>query len=109
MVASAHPSHRVQETEREVTSRSQAGRSRHAGGQSMAMTAATATQHQCSTRTVCTPPPVAGVEATLVAVHRLLNNPSSVHASPSVAEHWHHDVDQLVVVAINTPHHEEGR
>jgi hypothetical protein len=59
----------------------------------MAMTAATA---------------MAGVEATLVVAHRLLNNPPSVHASPSTAEQWCHDVDQLIVAAINTPHHEGG-
>jgi hypothetical protein len=52
---------------------------------------------------------VAGVEAPLVVAHRLLNNPLSVHASPSAAEQWCHNIDQLVVAAINTPHHEGGR
>jgi hypothetical protein len=75
----------------------------------MATTAATATQHQRSAGTVRTPPPAAGVEATLVAARRLLNNPLSAHTSPSTAEQWRHDVDQLVVAAINTPHHEGGR
>jgi hypothetical protein len=59
--------------------------------------------------TVQTPPPAAGVEATLVASWQLLNNPPSAHASPSATEQWLHDVDQLVVAAINTPHHEGGR
>jgi hypothetical protein len=38
-----------------------------------------------------------------------INNPPSAHASPSAVEQWRHDVDQLVVAAINTPHHEGGR
>jgi hypothetical protein len=53
--------------------------------------------------------PATGVEATLVTARRLLNNSPSTHASPSVVEQWRHDVDQLVVVAINTPYHEGGR
>jgi hypothetical protein len=69
----------------------------------------TATQHQCTAGTVRTLPPAAGVKATLVAAHRLLNNPPSMHASPSAVEQWRHDVDQLVVAAINTPRHEGGR
>jgi hypothetical protein len=93
MAASSHPSRRVQETEREVTSRSLVGRNRRAGGHSMATTAATATQHQPLTGTVRTPPPAAGVEATLVAAHRLLNNLPLAHAYPSAVEQWHHDVD----------------
>jgi hypothetical protein len=75
----------------------------------MATTAATAIQHQCSARMVRTPPPVAGIEATLVTDHWLLNNTPSVHASPSAAEQWHHDVNQLIIAAINTPYHEGGR
>jgi hypothetical protein len=105
MTASSHPSHRVRETEKEVTSRSQAGRSRRAGGHS---TATTATQHQRMAEMVRMLPPAMGVKATLVAAHRLLNNPPSVHASPSAAEQWCHDVNQLVIMAINTQHHEGG-
>jgi hypothetical protein len=108
MAASSHPSRRVQEIEREATSRSQVGRSRRAGGHSMATIAATAMQHQCSVGMDRTLSPAVGVEAKLVVAHRLLNNPSSVHASPSAAKEWHHDVDQLIVTAINTPHHEGG-
>jgi hypothetical protein len=74
----------------------------------MATTVVTATQHQRMAETVRTPPPAAGVKATLVAARRLLNNPPSAHASPSVAEQWRHDVDQLVIAAINTLHHEGG-
>jgi hypothetical protein len=108
MAASSHPSCRVQETEREVTSHSQAGRPRRASGHSMATTAATAMQHQCSAGTVRTLPPVVGVEATLVTTRRLLNNPPLVHVSPSATEQWCHDVDQLIIAAINTPYHEGG-
>jgi hypothetical protein len=108
MAASFHPSHRVQETEREVTSRFRTGRPRRAGDHSMATTTATATQHQRTVRMVWTPPPVAGVEATLVAARWLPNNPPLAHASPSVVEQWHHDVDQLIIAAINTSHHERG-
>jgi hypothetical protein len=53
--------------------------------------------------------PVAEVEATLVTARRLLNNPPSTHTSPSATEQWRHDVDQLIIVAINPPHHEGGR
>jgi hypothetical protein len=49
---------------------------------------------------------VAGADATLLAVRQLLNNPPPSGASPSAAEEWHRNVDQLVVAAINTPLHE---
>jgi hypothetical protein len=68
----------------------------------------TATQHRCTFGTVQMPPPATGVKATLVTAHRLLNNPPSTHASPSATEQWRHDVDQLIVTAINTLHHEGG-
>jgi hypothetical protein len=108
MAASSHPCRGVQETEREVTSRSQAGRSRHTGG------------HSGHDSRDCYVAPAlgrdgldtaasGGVEATLVTARRLLNNPPTVHASPSAAEQWRHDGDHLVVAAINTPHHEGGR
>jgi hypothetical protein len=75
----------------------------------MAMTAVTTTQHQRTTGTVWTPLPAEGVEATLVAARWLLNNPPSAHTSPLAIEQWRHNVDQLIVAAINTPHHEGGR
>jgi hypothetical protein len=109
IVVSSHPSHREQETEREVTSRSWAGRSRRAGGHSGATTATTATQHQRTVGTVRTLSPAVGVEATLVVARRLLNNPPSAYASPSAVEQWRHDVDQLIVAAINTPQYDGGR
>jgi hypothetical protein len=73
------------------------------------MTATTATQCQHSTGMVRTPPPVVEVRATLVVAHRLLNNPPSTHASSSATEQWRHDIDQLIIVAINTSHHEGGQ
>jgi hypothetical protein len=72
------------------------------------MTSTTVTLHQRTVRTVQTLPPAVCVEATLVAAHRLLNNPLLVHASPLATEQWHHDVDQLIVTTINTPQHEGG-
>jgi hypothetical protein len=52
---------------------------------------------------------VVDAEATLAAAHRLLNNPPSVHASRSAMEQWHHNVDQLIIATINTPHQGGGR
>jgi hypothetical protein len=46
-----------------------------------------------------------GHEATLVVAHQLLRNPLGLHALPSVAVQWHHDVDQLITAAIDTPPH----
>jgi hypothetical protein len=46
-------------------------------------------------------PPGASPEGTLEAVHTLLYNPLGLGAKPSVAEQWRHDVDQLVITAIN--------
>jgi hypothetical protein len=53
-------------------------------------------------------PAAVGPDAMLLAVCELLNNPPSAGASPSAAEQWRHDVDQLVIAAINLPHR-EGR
>jgi hypothetical protein len=52
------------------------------------------------------PSVVAGVDATLLAARQLLNNPPLSGASPSAAEEWRRNVDQLIVAAINTPLHE---
>jgi hypothetical protein len=52
------------------------------------------------------PSVVAGIDATLLAARQLLNNPPPSGASPSAAEEWRRNVDQLVVAAINTPLHE---
>jgi hypothetical protein len=109
MAASSHPSHREHGTEREVTSRSRAGRSQCAGGCSSAMTVTIATQCQHSVETVRTPPPTVNVRATLAMARWLLNNPPLAHASPSAVEQWHHDVDQLIITTINTLYHEGGR
>jgi hypothetical protein len=50
-----------------------------------------------------------GPDATLLAVRQLLNNPPLVKASPSAAEQWCHDVDQLIIAVINMPHRDGRR
>jgi hypothetical protein len=47
-------------------------------------------------------PPGAGPKGTLEVAHLLLRNPSGPGASPSAAEQWHHNVNQLVISTINT-------
>jgi hypothetical protein len=59
--------------------------------------------------TTASAPTAAGIDAALLAARQLLHNPPPSGASPLAAEQWRHDVDQLVVVAINTPHHERRR
>jgi hypothetical protein len=54
------------------------------------------------------PPAAVGPDAALLAARQLLNNPPPAEASPSATEQWRHDVDQLIIAAINTPH-QEGR
>jgi hypothetical protein len=49
-----------------------------------------------------------GPDAALLMAHQLLNIPPPPGASPSAAEHWRHDVNQLIIAAVNTPHR-EGR
>jgi hypothetical protein len=66
---------------------------------------ATATHRQHSPATAVVRPPGAVPEAMLDAARQLLHNPPGLHASPSVVEQWHHDANQLIVVAINTMPH----
>jgi hypothetical protein len=106
MAASSHPSRHEREGERGATFRLRAGRPRHAGGRSGATTVIVESQPQRATGTVPKPLVVAGADATLLAARQLLNNPPPSGASPSAAEEWHRNIDQLVVVAINTPLHE---
>jgi hypothetical protein len=67
-----------------------------------------AAHRQRSATTAVVPPLGAGPEATLEAACQLLPNPPGSHASPSAAEQWRHDVDQLIVTTINTSPHEGG-
>jgi hypothetical protein len=53
-------------------------------------------------------PVAVGPDAALLVACQLLNSPPPVEASPSTAEQWCHDVDQLIITTINTPHR-EGR
>jgi hypothetical protein len=55
---------------------------------------------------MASPPAVVGPDVALLAVRQLLNNPPLAGASPSAAEQWRHDVDQLIIAAINMPHRE---
>jgi hypothetical protein len=66
-------------------------------------------QPQHTVSTAAAPPTVASIDATLLAAHRQLNNPPLSEASPSAAEQWHHDVDQLIVTTINTSPQERQR
>jgi hypothetical protein len=60
-------------------------------------------QPQRTAGAVPAPSVVAGADATLLMARQLLNNPPPSEASPSAAEEWRRNVDQLVVAAINTP------
>jgi hypothetical protein len=106
MAASSHPSCHEREGERGATSRPRAGRLRHAGGRSGATTVIVESQPQRAAGTVPAPSVVAGTDVTLLAACQLLNNPPPSGASPSAAEEWRRNVNQLVVAAINTPLHE---
>jgi hypothetical protein len=106
MAASSHPSRHEREVERGATSRPRAGRPRRTSGRSGATTVIVESQPQRTAGAVPAPSVVAGADATLLAARQLLNNPPPSGASPSAAEEWHRNVDQLVVAAINTPLHE---
>jgi hypothetical protein len=106
VAASSHPSHRERESERETTFRSRAGRSRWPRGRTDTTTVVL--ESQPTAGTMASPPAAVGNDAALLAARQLLNNPPPVRASPSAAKQWCHDVDQLVIAAINTPHR-EGR
>jgi hypothetical protein len=109
MATSSHPSCHEREVERGATSRPRAGRPRRAGGRSGATTVMVESQPQRTAGAVPAPSVVAGVDATLLAARQLLNNPPPSGASPSVAEQWCHNVNQLIAAAINTPLHERRR
>jgi hypothetical protein len=66
-------------------------------------------QPQPTAGTTASPPATVGPDATLLAVRQLLNNPPLVKASPSAAEQWCHDVDQLIIAVINMPHRDGRR
>jgi hypothetical protein len=109
IVTSSHPSCHERESEWETTSLSRAGRSRRVGGRTDTTTIVLESQLERTTGTTAPPPATAGIDATLLVVCQLLNNPPPSEVPPSVAEQWCHNVDQLVVAAINTPHHERWR
>jgi hypothetical protein len=75
-------------------------------GRTDATTVMLESQPQRTAGTTVSPPAIVGLDATLLAARQLLNNPPPTGASPSATEQWRHNVDQLIVTAINTPHHE---
>jgi hypothetical protein len=103
IVASSQPSSHEREAKGEATSHSRARRSRCIGGRSVATIVMVESQPQRTASTTAAPPAAAGVDAMLLAACQLLNSPPPSGASPSVAEQWRHDVDQLIVTTINTP------
>jgi hypothetical protein len=106
MVASSHPSHHEREVERGAISCPRAGQPRRAGDRSGATTVIVESQPQQTAGAVPAPSVVVGADTTLLAACQLLNNPPPSGASPSAAEEWRRNIDQLVVAAINTPLHE---
>jgi hypothetical protein len=107
VAASSHPSHCEREPERETTSRSRAGRSQRPRGRTD--TTIVVLESQPTAGTTASSPAALGPNVALLVAHQLLNNPPPVEASPSAAEQCHHDVDQLVITAINMSHHEGRR
>jgi hypothetical protein len=103
IAASSHPSRQERESDREATSCSRAGRPRRGGGRSTATARVDAAQCQHSASAAAVPLPVATAEAMMHTVRQLLNNPPPSGASPLVAEQLRHNIDQLVIAAINTP------
>jgi hypothetical protein len=63
--------------------------------------------HQRLATMAVTLPLAVAAEATLVAARQLPNNHPPLHASSSAMEQWHHDADQLIFAANNTPPHGE--
>jgi hypothetical protein len=106
VAASSHPSRRERESERQITSRSRVGQSWWPRGRTNTTTIVL--ESQPTARTMVSPPAVVGPDIVLLAAHQLFNNPPPVGASPSVAEQWRHDVDQLIIATINTPHRGGG-
>jgi hypothetical protein len=106
VVASSHPSRRERESKWETNSRSRARRSRWAGGRTDGTTVMLERQPQRTASTTASPSAVAGIDDALLAVRQLLNNSPPSEASPSAAEQRRHDIDQLIIAAINTPHQE---
>jgi hypothetical protein len=58
---------------------------------------------------MASPPAAVGPDVALLEARQLLNNPPPAGASPSTANQWLHDVDQLIITVINTSHREGWR
>jgi hypothetical protein len=99
IAASSYPSRQEQESDREATSCSRVGLPCCGGGSSTTTAMVDVAQRQRLAGAAMAPPPTAMMHV----VNQLLNNPPPSGASPSAVEQWRHDVDQLVIAAINTP------
>jgi hypothetical protein len=108
ITASYHPSRQERVSDGEATSHSRAGQLHRGGGRSTTIARVDTTQHQHLISVAVAPPPMSTTEATMHAIHQLLNNPPPSGASPLATEQWCHDVDQLIITAINTPHPRGG-
>jgi hypothetical protein len=102
IATSSQPSRQEQESGGEATSHFRAGRPRRGGGHSTATTRVDTAQRQRSA-SVAAVAPMAIAEATMHAVCQLLNNPPPSGASSSTVEQCRHDVDLLIIAAINSP------
>jgi hypothetical protein len=97
IAASSHPSCQEWETEGEATSYPKAGQPRCAGACATVTATVSAARHQRSASAGVPPPPAAAAGATMAAICQLLDNPPPLGTSPSAAEQWRHNVDQVVV------------
>jgi hypothetical protein len=108
VAAYSHPSHPERESEQETTSRSRASRSQRPRGRTDSTTVLLESQPQPTVGTIASPPTAVGPDTVLLAARQLLNNLPPAGPLPSAAEQWRHDVEQLVIAAIDTPHR-DGR
>jgi hypothetical protein len=108
VAASSHPSHRERESERETTSQSRAGRSRRPRGRTDTTTVVLESQSQPTAGMISSPFSSSGPRCRVASSAPATRQSTSDRSVVSAAEQWHQDVDQLVTVAINTPHR-DGR
>jgi hypothetical protein len=108
IAGSSRPSHHGQGSERQATSHSRVRRSCQTNardGTTAVVATAVAAHRQHSAAMAVMETLGAEPEATLEVARQLLHDPPGLHASLSVAEQWRHNVDQLIIIAINMPPH----
>jgi hypothetical protein len=94
--------------EQEATSHSRVGQSRRMNAHdatTVVVHTTTVMHRQPSAATTVGTTLAIGPEGMLGAARALFHNPLGPRASPSIAEQWCHNVDQLIVATINTPLH----